>query len=286
MKLRKSIPFIAFLILVFLVAFSSGAIAKGPKAKGPGEKAQGPHEKATGNVGYFANGVYRSIEFNAHEQATECQPYLVGDWEVSLDLGGKVPVYQMTITEQDDEGNLSGTGSHMWTYWTLTNSFVEGNQVWLEFDYDTSDYIVFLEGYIDSEGAMSGIWHSTSEGSGGTWHTTLGAADLSTCAAEGRGMLRYEDENSDWYEVEVAFVNVRGENAWLAGPVVSASNPTWVGNWLFAKAHDGGEPARGVDQFSGSFTTMKEAKAGVVLMWDPEDGPFVVEDGNLQVHAD
>ena len=74
------------LTVVAVIGFMiSPAFAKGQKkdAKGPGDlnlsqsspNAKGPSEKATGGVGYDAYGLYRRIEFNAHEQSDTCEAF-------------------------------------------------------------------------------------------------------------------------------------------------------------------------------------------------------------------
>ena len=99
-----------------------------------------------------------------------------------------------------------------------------------------------------------------------------------------KGMFKYSDANGDWYTVEVTAVNVSGDMAFFAGPVVAASQPGWVGLWLSAAAHDGGEPGATVDHIYGIFTDQATAEANVSGEVAP--GPaFAVTNGNLQVHS-
>ena len=304
MKMQNGFMPIAVIALSLVLVLPGSTLAKGPnaqgpseKAKGPVEKAKGPHEKATGHVGYDAYETYRWIEFNAHEQAEACRVSLVGDWVISVDFNGRKYDHDMTVTAQDENGDLFGTGAYpaggLYSItWELADSYVDDDFVALALDYDDSNYLAILEGYIGANGAIGGTWTSYRvNGDGdlngpfqsGSWTTTSGKASAEGC--DGKGMLRYEDENGSWYDVEVALVKVVGDTAWFAGPVVAASNSSWVERWLFAKVFDGGEPAAGVDQLWGSFTTMEGAADGVAMMWDPKDGPFAVQEGNLQVHT-
>jgi len=291
MKKKYFFRTVGIMILSILFIFAGTAPAKGPKANGPAEKAKGPHEKATGEVGYNAYGLFRWIEFNAHEQSEKCQATwnLAGDWVISVDYNGTKYNHDMTITDQEKDGALTGEGG--WragelynVTWQLIDSYIDGENVHLELQYSNSNYIAALDGKIMSDGTIDGEWYSNT-GQDGTWRITEGNASAQLTGCEGKGMLRYWDANGDWYDVDVVLVNVKDDEAWFAGPVVSASNSSWLSNWLFAKVYDGGEPAAGVDKVWGSFTSMEDAAAGVGFTLDPEAGPFTVEEGNLQVHT-
>jgi hypothetical protein len=93
------------------------------------------------------------------------------------------------------------------------------------------------------------------------------------------GIFFYWDANNDWYTVTVSDINVNGNTAWFAGKVTSASQPSWVGQWLFAKVVDNSP-----DMIWGSFTSQATAENGVTSMSDPADGPFNVTSGNVTVH--
>ena len=203
MNLKKLVVVAGVVLLGIVIALPSSAIAKGPKGNGPAAKAMGPHEKATGDVSYDAYGVYRSLQFNAHEPVAGCQAGMVGDWVVSVDYGGQIYNHDMVITGQAEDGTLSGSGAYpaggpYTITWTLVNSFVDGNRVWLELDYDGSDYVAFLEGFIGANGTIRGGSWSSTTGQAGAWRMIDGQADLNVC--EGKGQLRYEDESGNWYQ--------------------------------------------------------------------------------------
>ena len=77
----------------------------------------------------------------------------------------------------------------------------------------------------------------------------------------GKGNAYYSDASGLWYFVNVKAVSVSGADAWFAGPVIAGN--VGVGNWLFVKVHDGGEPGKLVDQAWGSFTDEISAVNGV-----------------------
>jgi hypothetical protein len=131
-----------------------------------------------------------------------------------------------------------------------------------------------MTGTIASNGTTSGTWSDDYLDETGTWTSTVGQAQF---LGGGKGALHYSDVTGAWYDVNVKYVTVSGDEAWFAGPVVAASNSGWIGNWLFAKVYDGGEPAAGVDQVWGSFTNETAAKDGVAAQSNPTDGPFTVE---------
>ena len=85
----------------------------------------------------------------------------------------------------------------------------------------------------------------------------------------------------DLADPRVKAVTVLGKDAWFAGPVVDGN--VGAGQWLFAKVHDGGEPAYLVDHVWGSFTDEATALKGVLDMSTPGDGLLPITSGNLQV---
>jgi hypothetical protein len=97
--------------------------------------------------------------------------------------------------------------------------------------------------------------------------------------ASNAGWFHYSDKNHAWYDVRVSDVSVSGQNGYFAGQVVAASDSSWVGNWVFAKVVNG-HP----DQIWGSFTDQASAIAGVTNMTSPADGPFAVQQGDIEVN--
>lgn len=104
------------------------------------------------------------------------------------------------------------------------------------------------------------------------------SAEFKMNTADNNGTFEYSDANHDSYKVKVSSVSVKGASGYFAGVVTEASNPSWVGQWLFAKVKDN-HP----DQVWGDFTTQAVAEAGVTAMSDPSSGPFDVTAGNLVV---
>ena len=170
--------------------------------------------------------------------------------------------------------------------WSLTggseDSTISGNTVKLVVKYDGSGYQAIDIGTIQPDGSISGTWTDSSSNSG-IWLSDIGSATQVVSGCEGKGMLRYSDANGDWYKVDVQYVNVDGDEAYLAGPVTKSTQSSWIGNWLFAKVKDGGEPGSGVDQVWGEFTDEDTAILGVRTMTTPGSA-YTVTSGNLQVH--
>jgi len=104
-------------------------------------------------------------------------------------------------------------------------------------------------------------------------------AEFNMNTANNSGHFQYSDANRGWYKVDVSSVKVSGNSGWFAGKVTRASNPAWVGQWLFAKVQDG-HP----DMIWGSFTDQATATNGVASMATPADGPFNVTRGNIHVN--
>lgn len=103
-------------------------------------------------------------------------------------------------------------------------------------------------------------------------------ADLDMNTGDNAGSFEYDDTAKGWYNVKVSSVKVDGNQGWFAGRVVKASNPAWVGLWLFGKVQDNGP-----DKVWGSFTDQATAEAGVQAMSVPADGPFNVTKKNIKV---
>lgn len=104
-------------------------------------------------------------------------------------------------------------------------------------------------------------------------------ADFEADVAGQNGNFFYKDANHDWYKVKVSKVKIDGTTGWFAGVVTKASNPAWVGLWLFAKTEDATP-----DKIWGSFTDQTTAQNGVASMTDPGDGPFTITKGYVKVH--
>lgn len=131
--------------------------------------------------------------------------------------------------------------------------------------------------------------------SGSVRYTANGLARRATFVAldkskdgsdKGKGFFFYRDANGDWYRVKIQLVAVDGKDAFFAGPVVKASQTSWVGQWLYAKVHDGGSPGKNGDMIWGTFTDEASAKAHFSgnNLTNPSGGAFAVAGGNLVVH--
>ena len=282
--MKKVLSFVTMMSLALLVVF--------PVYAKPADKPIAPAEKTTGSVGYDAYGLYRYAEFNAHELSENCS---VSDWNFDGNwvLGfnstkwpsGNPYQHDMTVSGSTAIGGAPAGGPYVHT-WNATLDFTSG--ISIDANYITgplaTSYHYYATGTVAPGGTVSGNWTDTLNDSG-TWYTISGAATKTISGCEGKGEFHYSDVNGDWYNADVKYVKVEGEDAWFGAHVTGASNASWIGNWVFVKTHDGGEPASGVDQVWGSFVSESAAKMGVATMVDPSDGPFTVTEGNLQVHT-
>lgn len=277
---------IAMIVFVLALAFTLPIYAD------PGNAAP----KATGGVGYTDGTLEQRIEFNAF-QLSECSSSgwsVVGSWSYTAYVGsfpiGTAYTHDANISSQTG-GVLVGTGGSpaggpYTKTWSLTegteDSTISGNDVQLVVNYDSSSYQAIDIGIIQPDGSIIGTWTDSSNNSG-IWISDIGSATKVLSGCEGKGMLRYSDANGDWYKVDVQYVNVDGDEAYLAGPVTKSTQSSWIGNWVFCKVKDGGEPGSDADQVWVDFTDEDTAILGVCTMTDP-GGPYTVTSGNLQVH--
>lgn len=104
------------------------------------------------------------------------------------------------------------------------------------------------------------------------------SAQFAADTADGGGAFQYSDAAHGWYRVLITSMKVNGHDAWFAGKVWQASNPSWVGQWLFGKVNDAAPK-----KIWGSFATQTNALNGVASMATPVDGPFNTI-GALVVH--
>jgi hypothetical protein len=250
-----------------------------------------PAPKTTGGIGYTAySDVQRHLSFNAIQSKTDtCGTFwnVTGVSSFAFVYQGGTYEHHVTLVQngQDVGGNggypLSGGDQY---HWNVTTGTVNGNALELTAEYDLGAVgtTMHIHGTVNADGSISGTWDDNYSGARtGTFSAPAGSATAYATYC-GKGTTYYSDAAGNWYFVNVKTVSVDGDNAWFAGPVVAGN--VGVGNWLFVKVHDGGEPGKLVDQASGSFTTEAAAVAGVVGHGTPADGPFTITSGNLQVH--
>lgn len=103
-------------------------------------------------------------------------------------------------------------------------------------------------------------------------------ADMNMNTGDNGGSFEYDDAAKGWYNVKVSSVKVDGNFGYFAGRVMKASNPAWVGLWLFGKVENGTP-----DKIWGSFTDETTALAGVESMSTPADGPFTITKKDIKI---
>jgi hypothetical protein len=286
MKKSLKIIIIAIVVIAFTLSFTT------PIFGGGQGKAGMPEEKATGGVGYIAFGLQRYAEFNAFEllSTSSVDWNLDGNWVLDLNStnwpSGNPYRHDMVISGGTASGGWPTGGSYI-NSWNATVSLI-GNQITIVAVYllgsGVFPYTFTAIGTIAPDGTMtSGTWTDSLKDIG-DWSSTLGAATQIVTGYDGKGMFHYSDVNGDWYYADVKYVNVDGTDAYFAGLVTSASQASWVGNWVSVAVHDGGEPAYLVDAVWGTFTDENTAKLNVANKTRP-DGEFLITSGNLQVHT-
>lgn len=260
-----------------------------------------PAPKTTGGIGYTAySDVQRHLEFNAiQSKADTCGTFwnVTGTTPFSIMLDGDptpgaVYVHDAVLAQNGQSVTGSGgypAGASPYDLpgqygWHVTSGSVVGNTLTLDMVYDTGvpGAVHHMTGTIASDGSISGIWNDNAGGSQRTGTFTAPAGSATALTYCGKGNAYYSDASGNWYFVNVKAVSVSGDDAWFAGPVIAGN--IGVGNWLFVKVHDGGEPGKLVDKASGSFTDELTALNGVTRQLPPADGPFTITSGNLQTH--
>jgi len=105
----------------------------------------------------------------------------------------------------------------------------------------------------------------------------------------GQGTLTYTDSRIT-YTASVKYIKTVGNTTWIAAKVTSVNGTICcqVGNYVFYKLVDNGEPGTGVDQVSGADLgpiTDAEARAFVESMFSPPSpNPFTITSGNIEVY--
>ncbi|MDB5259177.1 MAG: hypothetical protein JWO73_385 [Candidatus Taylorbacteria bacterium] len=109
----------------------------------------------------------------------------------------------------------------------------------------------------------------------------LRGSDVVGCA--GSGHLTYTDDQKNSYSVEVAYVSGQGNDVWFAGRIFAASNPDWVGNWLFAQVTDNEKRGVGEDMVSGVFSNEVSSRLRVAIHNQTGEGPYAISSGDVKV---
>ena len=253
-----------------------------------------PAPKTTGDVGYSAFGLQRHFTFNAIQSSKDtCGTFwnVEGVKQFSFRLTGDTTDYTHRVSLTQNGQNLTGSGGFPLTgaetyHWNVTGGSVNGTAFSLTWAYDglapdAVGVVHQMTGIIAAGGSISGTWTDNYQGGTRTGTFTAPAASAVGTQYCGKGNASYTDTDGEGYFVNVKAVNVVGDDAWFAGPVVDGN--VGAGQWLFAMVHDGGEPAYLVDNIGGYFTDEATALQSVINKTDPGD-LFPITSGNLQVH--
>jgi hypothetical protein len=124
--------------------------------------------------------------------------------------------------------------------------------------------------------------------------------DPKTGVASAKGSMLYDDPYYT-YSADIQFMIVSGKTAQFIGSVTSVtlkSDPTSptglfgccaVGNWVYFEVTDVDEPGVGADYLYGEDLGAIGGSAAINYMvanpnHHPQYGPYVINDGNIQVH--
>src|SRR5690349_3457167 len=83
-------------------------------------------------------------------------------------------------------------------------------------------------------------------------HTVFNAIAVKPTGLDAKGSVLYSDPNIT-YSADVKFIRVAGKDAWFAALVTTVQGTICcaVGNWVFYKIEDNGEPGIGADVIWG-----------------------------------
>ena len=98
-----------------------------------------------------------------------------------------------------------------------------------------------------------------------------------------KGTFTYSDPDGS-YTIAVQAVDVDGDVAWFAGPLVSNTHPAVRQSFGVVAVRDGGEPGIGVDAVSAEFYAELDLAKSQFGGLTPEKYGLVASAGNIQVH--
>lgn len=196
--------------------------------------------------------------------------------------GTPIGNYYVQVRAQDGSGNLSPWSNDASNPYLISVVAEVGPPTTLAQCYNGGWMIFNTPSFNNRDRCTDYVIHHEHRISGNVKYTAYGLsrdANFDMNTADNSGYFNYSDTSGSWYKVNVSDVTVNGNYGYFTGVVTSASNSSWVGQWLFAEVHNG-HP----DTIWGSFTTQSIGVGGVTNMTSPADGPFNVTKGNLEVN--
>lgn len=100
---------------------------------------------------------------------------VTGDWVLEFDYLGSLYIHDMTVIDNTFTGTggyPSGSDPYPIT-WTVIGT-IDGDNIEMTIDYDSSSYYVDVVGTIAQDGTMGGTWSNPTQS--GVWESTLGVA--------------------------------------------------------------------------------------------------------------
>lgn len=255
-----------FLMMVCALVMTSGVFAQ--RGNGKGGTAL-PAQTITFDGGTCTARFVRSASGIINETSRTCTFFGYEDVKIQFRPIGGTP-----NPECDPEGLLVPS-------FTFTN-----NEASLAPYFGTTTYNVCA--YLESP-ASTGDFEFNNGGY--TAHFTYTAGNVSSdddLAAQ--GTLTYTDSRIT-YTIDVQYLKTVGNTTYLLGQVTSVNGENiccQLGNYIFYKLVDNGEPGAGLDQVSGAdlgAITEAEARAYVESMYSPAyPNPFTITSGNIEVY--
>ena len=133
-----------------------------------------------GNVEVVVTGVMNGLTPNTvytvyPSKAWSTHWDITGDWVLEFDYLGTLYIHDMTVTDNafTGTGGYPASGPPYSITWTVAGT-INGNNIEMTINYDSSSYYVDVVGTIASDGTMSGTWGNL--GQSGTWCSSSGNA--------------------------------------------------------------------------------------------------------------
>ena len=141
--------------------------------------------------------------------------------------------------------------------------------------------------YLESPATTGDLQFTNGGATANVTFTASNVTSMDPLAAQ--GTLTYSDPNIT-YTASVKYLKVMGNTTWFAAQVTTVNGAPIccsVGNYVFYKVVDNGEPGAGLDVLYGEDlgpVTGAAARTKVDSMVNPAGGPFTITAGNIEVY--
>ncbi len=104
---------------------------------------------------------------------------ITGEWVLEFDYLGSLYIHDMTIVDNTFTGTGGYPSEGPYTITWIVTGTINGDDIEMTIDYDSSSYYVDAVGTIAQDGTMSGTWSNPSQS--GEWESTEGVATGEIC---------------------------------------------------------------------------------------------------------